>query len=77
MPISTRQVSLASQALSVSHSSADCISDTSNGSNQHCGTERVWFVRLSQQFFKCKQKQMQPSSNKHELMVQRSLIKNK
>ena len=56
------------------HGSTDQISDTSCGSDRCWGTESVWLVRLSQKFVNISKMQMQPSSNKHELMVQWSLI---
>ena len=50
---------------------ADSISDTSTGSDRHCGTERGLACETKPTVCKHKQKHMQPSSNKHELMVQR------
>ena len=50
-------------------SSINRILDINTKSDQRCGTERIFACESKKTVCKHKQKQMQPSSNKHELMV--------
>ena len=56
------------------HSVSSCPYSKDGRFVNELGTEGVWLVRLSQKFVNISKMQMQPSWNKHELMVQRSLI---